>query len=84
MRFQRAALRSGMPRDGAMTLSDLPVDRLVVVCDRCPRRGVYSVARLMATRGDAKIPDLLADLSADCPKRLAMKWSDLCGVGLER
>ena len=32
MRFQRAALRSGMPRDGAMTLSDLPVDRLVVVC----------------------------------------------------
>jgi hypothetical protein len=38
-----------MPRDGSITPSDLvgKLDWLVVVCDKCGRKGRYSVARLV-------------------------------------
>jgi len=58
-----------MPRQGAVTLSDLIDPRLTLVCTRCERRGVYSVARLMAKHGDARLTDLRSFLTADCPKR---------------
>ena len=58
-----------MPRQGAVTLSDLIAPRLTLVCARCERRGVYSVARLMAKHGDARLTDLRSFLTADCPKR---------------
>jgi hypothetical protein len=39
-----------MPRDGAATLADLRVPKLIIVCEPCRRRGTYNVARLMADR----------------------------------
>jgi hypothetical protein len=56
-----------MPRDGSITLTDLQVPFLHVVCDPCRRRGRYAVARLIAERGEAKLTELLAAL-AHCPK----------------
>ena len=46
-----------MPRDGAITFSDLigKLDVLQVACDKCGRKGRYAVARLIEQRGsDAK------------------------------
>ena len=42
-----------MPRDGAITLTDLQAPFLRIVCEPCHRRGSYAVARLIAERGDA-------------------------------
>jgi hypothetical protein len=72
-----------MPRDGAMILSDLTVARLVVVCDACARRGSYSVARLLRQRGDLRLTDLLAALTADCPRKNALDLHHRCGVRFE-
>jgi hypothetical protein len=58
-----------MPRQGAITLSDLVTPTLMLVCTRCERKGVYSVARLMAKHGDARLTDLRSFLTAGCPKR---------------
>ena len=60
-----------MPRDGAITLSDLQRDGLAVQCAACDRSGRYSVQRLLAKRGDLKLTDFLAEVPADCPKRKA-------------
>ena len=56
-----------MPRDGAITLTDLQVPFLHVACETCRRRGSYAVARLITQHGDAKLTDLLAAL-ANCSK----------------
>ena len=56
-----------MPRDGALTLSDVRQPTLSIVCGPCGRRGAYKVAGLMELHGDAKLTDLLHTL-ADCPK----------------
>jgi hypothetical protein len=58
-----------MPREGAVTLSDLVAPTLTLDCAPCGRKGVYSVARLQAKHGDARLTDLRAFLTADCPKR---------------
>ena len=58
-----------MPRDGALVLSDLHQPTLSIVCEPCGRRGRYSVAKLMAEHGDAKLTDLLEEFAA-CPKTL--------------
>jgi hypothetical protein len=42
-----------MPRQGAVTLSDLIAPTLTLVCGPCERKGRYSVAGLMAKHGDA-------------------------------
>jgi hypothetical protein len=58
------------PRDGALILSEVRVPALSVVCDPCGRRERYDVERLMRRYGwEAKLTDLLARLTADCPKR---------------
>ena len=49
-----------------MTLSDLAAPRLEVACEKCGRKGSYSVAKLYAERGDLKLTDFLAELTADC------------------
>jgi hypothetical protein len=54
-----------MPRSGAVTLSPT----LTLVCALCDRRGVYSVGRLQAKHGDARLTDLRSFLTADCPER---------------
>jgi hypothetical protein len=56
-----------MPRDGAITLTDLQAPFLRVVCEPCRRRGSYAVARLIAEHGDAKLTGLLSAL-ATCSK----------------
>jgi hypothetical protein len=50
--------KESMPRTGATILSDLIGPALTLVCAQCDRRGVYSVARLMAKHGDARLTDL--------------------------
>jgi hypothetical protein len=48
-------------------------------CDKCGRKGRYAVARLIEQRGsDGKVLDLLAEISADCPKKQAGNMSDQC------
>jgi hypothetical protein len=56
-----------MPRDGSVTLSDIPEPTLVIVCEPCGRGGHYNNEKLMAEHGDAKLTDLLVTL-ADCQK----------------
>jgi hypothetical protein len=66
-----------MPRDGALTLSDIRSSTLSIVCQRCDRRGCYAVARLFEEHGDAKLTDLLVTL-ADCPKTRSASIHDRC------
>ena len=66
-----------MPRNGLMILSDLSADALRIVC-ACGRAGRYSVTRLLARHGDARLTDLLATIAADCPKRAAANILDQC------
>jgi hypothetical protein len=66
-----------MPRDGALVLSDLRQPTLSIVCEPCGRRGRYSVAKLMAEHGDAKLTDLLLAL-ANCPKARSASIHDRC------
>ena len=66
-----------MPRDGALTLSDVREPTLSLVCEPCGRSGRYRVAWLMERHGDAKLTDLLSTL-ADCPKARSMNIHDRC------
>ena len=66
-----------MPRDGALTLSDVRSPTLAIVCEPCGRRGRLSVARLMEEHGDAKLTDLLQTL-ADCQKARSASIHDRC------
>jgi hypothetical protein len=68
-----------MPRDGAMTLSDVRQPALELICEQCGRRGRYKVARLLAKHGDAKLPELAAQI-ADCPKARNASIYDRCKV----
>jgi len=56
-----------MPRDGALTLSDVRSPTLAIVCQPCARRRRYAVARLIQEHGDAKLTELLVTL-AKCQK----------------
>jgi hypothetical protein len=73
-----------MPRDGAITLTDIQAPFLHVVCEPCGRRGRYAVARLIAERGDAKLTDLLPAL-ANCSRMTnsASSIYDRCAAGFE-
>jgi hypothetical protein len=67
-----------MPRAGAIILSDLTAKTIGVVCDKCGRRGRYSVARLLNKHGDIGLPELAAAVSADCPRRGGADFYDRC------
>jgi hypothetical protein len=72
-----------MPRDGAITFSDLigKLDDLRVSCEKCGRSGRYQVQRLIRDRGrDGKIVDWLDQITADCPKKATISWNDRCGA----
>jgi hypothetical protein len=72
-----------MPRDGAMTLSDIREPTLAIVCEPCGRYGRYNVARLIAAHGaDAKLADLLVTL-AECPKVRSFSIYDRCKAKFE-
>lgn len=68
-----------MGRDGALIVSDLygKLDMLRVECAKCERRGRYKVAKLPP---GLKLTDWLAQLTADCPRRIANKFVDQCGA----
>ena len=67
-----------MPRDGALTLSDVRGPTLSIVCESCGQFVIYSVEKLKATHSpDAKLIDLLKKL-ADCPKASSAKVHDRC------
>jgi hypothetical protein len=54
---------------------------LTVACNRCERRGRLSTARLLAEHGSAMpMPTLRHLIAADCPRVLAGRIYDLCGV----
>ena len=68
---------------GTITLGQvaarLPV--LDVACNRCDRRGRLHAARLLATHGPGlPMPDLRRILAADCPRMIAGRVHDVCGV----
>jgi hypothetical protein len=74
-----------MPSGGAQTLADLVIDgqkRLDLACTKCERVGSYGLAGLISAHGiNARLPDLLAELSADCPKRAGQGLgTDRCGA----
>lgn len=72
-----------MPRDGAITFSDLigKLDVLRVRCDKCARDGCYGLSRLIDKRGrDGKVIVWLDELTADCPKKQARNMNDPCGA----
>ena len=50
--------------------------------DKCGRKGRYSVVRLIEQRGrdDAKVLDLLDNITTDCPKKQAGNMGDLCAA----
>jgi len=74
---------SRMPRDGALTLSDVLSPTLSIVCEPCKRRGRYSVAKLMVQHADATLPDLLVTL-ADSPKARSANIYDRCRAVYEK
>ena len=67
-------------RDHAHTLSDFLVPTLSIECEPCGRFGRYNVAKLIEQYADAKLPDLLYVLAADCPKTNAARIYDRCRV----
>jgi hypothetical protein len=66
-----------MPRNGALTLSDVRGPTLGIVCQPCARRRRYAVARLIQEHGDAKLIELLVTL-ANCPKAGPAGMYDRC------
>jgi hypothetical protein len=74
-----------MPTGGARTLADLLMEgreRVGITCTKCERVGSYGLAGLISAYGiDTRLPDLLAELSADCPKRAGQGLgTDRCGA----
>lgn len=59
-----------MPRDGALTFSDLTgrLDALRVHCERCDLHARYPVAKLIADYGrDGRLVEWFGNLTRDCP-----------------
>ncbi|MGE0716277.1 MAG: hypothetical protein AB7P02_12620 [Alphaproteobacteria bacterium] len=58
-----------------------PSHLLHLACRKCPRRGRYGRERLLERYGpDVDLVDLLAAISADCPRRQATAGIDHCGA----
>jgi hypothetical protein len=66
-----------MPRDGALTLSDIRGATLTIVGEPCGWRGQYNVERPMAEHGDAKLTELLVTL-ANCRRARSASVYDRC------
>ena len=71
------------PIRGAVLLGQVAALLLMleVACSRCDRRGRLRTSRLVAEHGaQMPLPELLRILSADCPRRIAGQWHDVCGA----
>jgi len=72
-----------MESSGSITLGEVAERTaiLAVACSRCERAGRYNLDMLISRHGtDFGIPDLLAGLSDDCPRRKSITAYDRCGV----
>ena len=69
--FPSFGYRPQMPRDGALTLSDVRSPTLMIVFEPCARRG-----------RDAKLTELLQTL-ANCPKARSASIHDRCRAVFE-
>lgn len=70
---------------GAVRLGDWPGTWVELACRRCDRRGRYRRETLLARYGpDQGMPDLLSEISADCPHRQRQRerlaFGDRCGA----
>ena len=72
-----------MPRNGAAPVEDLQVaglDRLRVAC-ACGRAGSYGLASAAAPWGwDGGLTDILAEVTANCPRGKGAAVHDRCGA----
>jgi hypothetical protein len=71
-----------MSRD-VMTPADLlgRIESINVACVKCDRSGRYRVKTLVREIGlDGNLADWLSRLSADCPRKQAVSFSDRCDV----
>jgi hypothetical protein len=68
-----------MPRSGALKLKDYPTDIVRLACSRCPRKGQYRKAALMARVGkDITLADLRHEIAAKCERQGTLGTA--CGV----
>ena len=72
-----------MPRHGAVTLRDVRDNFLTIACDHCGRHGRHGKYRLIGKYGDARLPDILAKLTANCPKRASFSAYDRCKAAFD-
>jgi hypothetical protein len=73
-----------MRRD-AILLSDMRLPTICIVCALCQRRERLEVESLKLQHGgEVKVPDLLAALVADCPRRQAFSIYDRCPAVYDR
>jgi hypothetical protein len=63
-----------------MTLSDLGTPRLEVACEKCGRKGSYSVAKPYAERGDLRLTDFLSEVTSVCPNARSIGWHERCAA----
>jgi hypothetical protein len=74
-----------LPRDGSYILSDVRVAALTVICESCGRRERHDVEALKQRYGaEMKLTNLLATLTADCPKTRSFSAYDRCKAVYER
>jgi hypothetical protein len=65
---------------GALTLAEFRPELIRLACRRCDRRGQYRRTTLIALYGEkVALPDVLAQLGLDCPKRGAI-GDEACGA----
>jgi hypothetical protein len=62
-------------------LADYPFDMVRLACRKCPRKGQYRKATLIERYGpEQNMVALRLIRAGDCPKVVANKITDLCGV----
>ena len=72
-----------MPRDGALTLSDVRRRTVDFVCGACDRRGSYPVSKLIERYGNETLPDLLNQI-VDCPRAHSLSYPKSCRAMFEK
>jgi hypothetical protein len=58
-------------------VADFPQDRIEVACTKCARRGSY---KQFSFPTDARLPDILAVITQDCPRSGPLNMTDRCGA----
>jgi hypothetical protein len=77
-----AWLTQHQPGDDAVLLQDYPAKLVRIDCQYCDRTGRYGLAGLERRFGPAAgLPDVLAALSADCPRQQDWRLHGPCGAG---